>query len=381
MAGSWFRLLFASACLVAALPNLIAFQSLLLWKANLVVGEYGHRLAVLPGLLLIVCLLQPGPLARISALLSFAATGLFLLPLALMLIQARSLDGDFKFAFSPQSAHPAPDFSQLFWGRSPAVVKAEEILIEQPSHSLRLLFYRSQTNAAAPCIITLHSGSWERGDPAEFPSWSHYWAHRGFAVCSIDYRLAPNHPWPAQRDDVVITLNHLKHHAAALGIAKDQFVLLGRSAGGQIASACAHGLHDPAIRGCVSLYAPADLFFAWQYADPNDVLDSPRLLRQYLSGSPEQNAETYRTASAIKLTHPASPPTLLIHGQRDILVWELQSRRFAAQLKKAQVPHYFLQLPWATHAMDYPFHGPSSHLIRPAIDAFLDHVTSAPPTS
>ena len=66
----------------------------------------------------------------------------------------------------------------------------------------------------------------------------------------------------------------LKEQSAALGVNGSRFVLIGRSAGGQIATAAAYALDDPSIRGCVSLYAPADMPFAWRYADPNDVLIS-----------------------------------------------------------------------------------------------------------
>jgi hypothetical protein len=212
----------------------------------------------------------------------------------------------------------------------------------------------------------------------------------------------------------------------------------GRSAGGPIATACAHSLNDPTIRACIALYAPADMTFAWKYADPNDVLDSPRLLRQYLAGTPEDAPENYRSASAIDLAQPGGPSTLLVHGRRDVLVWELQSRRFAAHLARLShtfrreaprepcsgkegadfggglcehtlsaakikpdaanawlpqavadkceigglsqqnIPHFFLDLPCATHALDYPWHGPSSSLLRPTLDAFLTHFLKTP---
>ena len=62
----------------------------------------------------------------------------------------------------------------------------------------------------------------------------------GYAVASIDYRLAPEFKWPAQRDDLLAAIRFLRAHAAALGIDEDRLVLLGRSAGGQIATAAAY---------------------------------------------------------------------------------------------------------------------------------------------
>jgi acetyl esterase/lipase len=379
MLFSSLRFFLAAACVIASLPGLITFDSLPLWKATLAVTEYGHRLALLPALLLLGALFDRGTLTRLSSLLSVAALTLLLLPLGLMIHQSRTLAQDLRSALGLATPALAPDFKALFFGTPPAIVTHQTIDIPRATQPLRLLFTRPSSSSPAPCLILLHSGGWERGDPAEFPEWTHHWAASGYGVASITYRLAPVNPWPAQLDDVTTTLAYLKKHASSLGITGKDFVLIGRSAGGQIATAAAHGLKDPAIRGCVALYAPGDMTFAWKYATPDDVLDSPRLLRQYLGGAPEQAPENYRTASAIDLAQPGGPPTLLIHGRRDILVWELQSRRLAAHLARQNVPHFFLDLPWATHALDYAYHGPSSHLIRPTLDAFLKHAFSRHP--
>jgi acetyl esterase/lipase len=63
---------------------------------------------------------------------------------------------------------------------------------------------------------------------------------------------------------------------------------MGRSAGGQIASACAYSLPELQIRGCILIYSPMDMIFARRYADEKDILNSRLLLRQYLGGDPEQ---------------------------------------------------------------------------------------------
>ena len=374
---TWLRFLLAVVCALAALPGLFTFQSLLLWKVTLAVGEYGHRFALVPALLWRWGLFDRGPFARLSSFLCIAALTVFLLPTVLMLHQGRTLNKSLNGAFGLALPAWQADLPGFLFGSAPAAPIATpqrlEVSLQDGLIPLTVHFHSALTQQPAPCLVVLHSGGWERGSPDEFPDWTRHWTSRGIAVAAIAYRLAPANPWPAQREDVRATLAYLKQNAAALGLTGNHFVLLGRSAGGQIATACAHGLEDPSIRGCVSLYAPADMTFAWKYADPKDVLDSPRLLRQYLGGTPEEAPENYRTASSIDLAHPGGPPTLLVHGRRDILVWELQSRRLAAQLTRLSIPHFFLDLPWATHALDYPWQGPSSQLLRPTLDAFLDH--------
>jgi acetyl esterase/lipase len=191
----------------------------------------------------------------------------------------------------------------------------------------------------------------------------------------VDYRLAPRSHWPAQRDDVGAALNYLKGHARELGIDPARFVLFGRSAGGQIATAYAYTAADPAIRGVISFYGPQDLRFAWAYARPDDVLNSFLLLKQYLGGPPETEGPAYDSASAYFHVGAQTPPTLLMHGDLDTLVWRRQSERLDARLAAAGVPHLFVSLPWATHAFDYNLDGPGGQLATEALSSFLGAVT------
>ena len=79
----------------------------------------------------------------------------------------------------------------------------------------------------------------------------------------------------------------------------------------------------------------------------------------------------YDSASAILLADRTSPPTLLLHGRRDPYVWYLQSQRLAARLTALGVPHFFLDLPWATHGFDFNPRGPGGQLSAYAVERFL----------
>lgn len=370
---SWTRLLLSVLCLVIALPGVFTFQSIPLWKATLAVTEYGHRLALLPAIVGLWNLTDPRVRGRFGFMACAASATVLLLPVVLASFEAQKLPAalEARFPGSTEDAGEPLSWGDLLMGSDPAVVEAQELRVPRERGDLRLLFFPTSSPEPAPCLVILHSGGWEHGRPDEFPAWNHYWAGQGYAVVSVGYRLAPEWKWPAQRDDVRDTLAWLKGHAGKLGIDPERFVLIGRSAGGQIATAAAHSLRDPAVVGCVSLYAPGDMVFAWQFADPNDVLDSPRLLSQYLGGTAEEQPELYRSASATLIAEVGGPPTLMVHGQRDALVWCLQSARLASRLRQVDVPHHFVNFPWATHALDYPFHGPGAQLTRFAVDRFL----------
>ncbi len=148
----------------------------------------------------------------------------------------------------------------------------------------------------------------------------------------------------------------------------DRVTLVGRSAGAQIATATAYGEKLPGVRAVVALYGVHNLEFVWSIRSERDSLNSDRLMKQYLGGPPEEaRAEAYRTGSAELLAHADAPPTLIVHGALDELVWCRHSEKLAAALARAGAPHVFARLPWATHAGEANLHGPSGQLITGAV--------------
>lgn len=366
----------AILCLLLALPVVLPIPTLWGWKLTLIVTELGHWLALLALIVTLIGWHLHGAFRAIT-ILPAAAVILFLIPTGMAWVISHSLSAKLQKAFGPSavSAESPLSLGTLFFGRPPKSISSRVIFYAEEGTEKRSLFlYTAPADRPVPCLIMIHSGGWENGRPEEFPTWSHHWVSKGYAVASIQYRLAPTWQWPAQQEDVEAAIKYLKAHADELGIDPTRFILIGRSAGGQIATACASNLKDPAIKGCVSLYAPADMPFARKFADPKDVLDSLRLLRQYLGGDPENVGEQYRSASATLTAGPDFPPTLIVHGKRDTLVWHLQSQRLAARLEEMKVPHHYIELPWGTHALDFPFQGPSSQLTRYAMGAFFQSV-------
>ena len=351
-----------------------------LFKLSVGATEFGHWLVLLPLLLLALGPWRGLP-AIASVVLALGACALLLSSAVRAQRLARTLPAEMERALAIPPSAASAAAPPLAWRRlwfPPAIAPVKRELHEFAEHDgahLAFHFYRSPAPALAPCVLVIHGGGWEGGSPDEFAAFNHLLARRGYAVAAVPYRLAPRWPWPAQRDDVLAALRCLKERSAELGIDARKFVLMGRSAGGQIAAAVAYSAHDPAIRGCIAFYAPADLHFAHEFARDDDIISSLGLVVRYLGGRPTEVRANYDSASAILLADRTSPPTLLLHGRRDPYVWYLQSQRLAARLEAAGVRHYFLDLPWATHGFDFNPHGPGGQLSVYAVGRFLAAVT------
>lgn len=349
------------------------------WRFALLAGEYGHILWLLPaGLALAAWFLRPahGGWALATGAVCFAAIALFLKPSAQAAALARELPVRMRAQFGNDLPAEAPfSLGGLFRG-APATVESEA---HQVRPDLPMDFYRPPAGRAGgvPCVVVIHGGGWDSGDRSQLPGFNHWLVAQGYAVAAISYRLAPAHPWPAQRDDTLAAVAYLRANAAALGIDPARLVLAGRSAGGQIAAAVGYTANDPGIRGVVAFYAPFDMRFVWSISRDDDALNSLKLMRQYLGGPPEGRAMIYDTASAEQhVSRGRTPPTLLVHGVIDTLVWHRHSERLAARLEAEGVPHLHLSLPWAVHAVEFNLAGPSGQLTTYALKGFLARVTS-----
>jgi acetyl esterase/lipase len=276
----------------------------------------------------------------------------------------------------PRPGVPPLSFGALWLGRSTPPTTAQRLEFTRVGdQTLSMDFYASAKPSRSPVVVVIHGGGWNSGTPREFVTMNCRLAQAGYAVAAVEYRLAPKWPWPAQREDVLAAIKYLRAHAEPLGLDGNRVMLLGRSAGGQIAEAVAYAAHDPGILGCIAFYAPADLAFAFSYSKPTDILNSRQLLISYTGGTLGQTPLVYADASGYMLAGPTSCPTLLLHGRNDPLVWKRQSERLDARLTELKVPHFFLELDWATHGFDFNPDGPGGQLSAYAVLGFLARVT------
>jgi acetyl esterase/lipase len=230
-----------------------------------------------------------------------------------------------------------------------------------------------------PCIIVVHGGSWSSGDSKQLPELNSFLAAKGFNVAAINYRMAPKYQTPAPVEDIKQALAYLTKHAAELHIDTSKFVLLGRSAGAQIALLAAYTLHDKRIKGVIDFYGPADM--VWGYSIPSNplIMDSRKVMERYIGGSYKQVPAKYVACSPLEFAETGAIPTLIIHGNNDVLVSPEHSRRLNLKLTQHNIRHYYLKLPWATHGFDFNINGPGGQLSTFAVETFLNTISPTTP--
>ena len=382
--------LLVDALALAALGLLAAYKTpvWLGWVVGMVVPEIGLWLAA--GALAVAAgawALRKGnrAVAAVTVVLCAAACCLLLKPAAQARMLATSLPDQLAAAFGHPSRGPAPaggpapfSFAAAFAGGAPEPVAVETMAY---SDGLLLDFYRpAGARGPAPCVVVIHGGSWVWGNRMDGGTkrWlNDFLARRGYAVASIDYRLCPEWVWPAQRDDLRAAIAFLRANADALGVDPDRIVLLGRSAGAQIALATAYAERDPGIRGVIAIYGPTDFRRTWDVSVPPGNLDHRLNLVAFLGGTPTNSAApAYDSASAVSLVAPDAPPTLILHGQLDVNVFHEQAGRLADRLSDAGVPHALVSLPWAAHGFDLVgFNTPGGQVTTYTADWFVAAVT------
>ena len=208
-------------------------------------------------------------------------------------------------------------FSRLWVPRLSPNVTAQTVHFQAEDHTpLELEFFSDSSPGERPCIVIVHGGAWHTGNNQELREWNLLLASMGYRVASVTYRLAPKFPWPAQKHDLLSALGYLKANASKLGIDPARLVLLGRSAGAQIALATAYGAHDSSIRGCIAAYPPTDMDFDYGTAARHSILDAHKVVGQFLGGTPTEQPDLYRDASPLQLASAESPPTLIAQGSR-----------------------------------------------------------------
>jgi acetyl esterase/lipase len=379
---------FTAGVIFLALASLTALPAPthVLWVMSVAVTEWGYWLAI-AAIIPLLPLGNGSKLGRLGALFSVGAIALFLVPV----VRAQQMNGDLPAVFNSrfgsdrrerthyaESSRPAPlVLPELLKPLPlPAVRFEERVFSKRDNIQLTLDVYRpGYDHGPLPGVIVIHGGDWQAGGNAEFVALNAYLAGRDYVVAAINYRFAAKWPFPEGRDDVLAAIAYLKVYGAEFGLDPTRLVLMGRSAGAQLALLTAYTAGEPAIKGAISMYGPSDMRLEYEKPGSGGIVDTRHALESYLGGPPAKADDTYFAASPINFVTASSPATLLIHGERDAVVSVQQSEELDSKLQQAGVKHLFIRLPWATHGCDKSFGGPCGQVATYAIERFLDAVT------
>ncbi len=235
----------------------------------------------------------------------------------------------------------------------------------------------------SPAVLYVHGGGWEAGSRAGggfLEQLRPQILARGFVVASIDYRLAPTSPWPAQIVDAKCAVRYLRANAATYGIDVARIGAWGGSAGGHLVSLM--GTADASagfdvgewsaqssrLAAVVDLFGPADLSAGGWPQDPT------RIISEVFGGS----ADTLVKASPVSWTSRDDPPFLIVQGDADQSVPATQSQELAAKLQTAGVSATLVMVKNGPHGLANPKEQPSpDQLVKLIVDFFVNTLGTA----
>ena len=250
-----------------------------------------------------------------------------------------------------------------------------DILFASPgSVPLHIDVYQPERAGKFPVLVQIYGGAWQRGEPSDKASFATWLASSGYVVIAIDYRHAPAWRWPAQIDDVNAALSWVGAHAHEYDGDTSRVVLMGRSAGAHLATMAAWFTSPIRIRGVVSYYGPVDLAESFRNPPSPDPLHIRAVETALLGGTLEQMPDRYADASTITHIRAGTtplPPTLLIYGGRDHIVEPKYGATVVNALRARGTAVAYLEIPWADHAFDEVFNGPSSQLALYHTERFI----------
>ena len=223
----------------------------------------------------------------------------------------------------------------------PAIADQRVLYGPEPEQFADLYFARDKSQA--PLAINIHGGYWRaRYDLAHAGPFCAALAGRGFNVANLEYRRvgSPGGGWPLTFEDVRAAYRYLMQRAGELEIPSSPAVILGHSAGGQLALCLA--AHEESVQHCISLAGVLDLRRAWELHLSNDAVV------EYLGGTPEQVPEHYHEASPIELSIPTARQ-VIVHGTLDEVVPVAISHYYAHLKKKRGEQVKFERIRKANH--------------------------------
>ena len=260
--------------------------------------------------------------------------------------RAIALAGDLPTGLSPQELRLVYTEQRLkLQPPPPAVAEVREITIPGRDAPIRARLYSPiDDRAPRPLIVYFHGGGWVVGSLEGYDTTCRRLALKaGARVLSVDYRLAPEHPFPAAVHDAWDVTVWCSRTAEDLAIDPDRIVVAGDSAGGSLAAVVALQARDeggPAIALQVLVYPATDLTRESASYDRNasGYMLTASALRWFIERYIPDAAKRadWRASPLLRDSLAGVAPALVISAEYDPLVDENEA--YAKRLSAAGVP-------------------------------------------
>src|SRR5262245_11556865 len=208
-----------------------------------------------------------------------------------------------------------------------------------------------------PVLVYLHGGGWVAGSPKSHRKLGLRFAEAGFLVVNVDYRLAPEAPFPGPFDDCVFAVRWAAQNAARFGGDPSRLAVGGDSAGGNLTAAVVKHLAGqsdaPRIRAALLIYGVFD-FGAFELGSGQGTPQEEAatklrdaMVDAYLGAKRDPNLVKDPRVSPLRAAAKL-PPSFLVVGTADPLLD--QQKALVAELERAKVLH-------EAHVLDGMPHG------------------------
>ena len=245
---------------------------------------------------------------------------------------------------SEADARARMDAMAQMMGQGETVASLEDRVIDLGTHSLPVRIYRPEglADGPAPTLVFYHGGGFVIGGLASHDGDCRALANRGLCqVIAVDYRLAPEHPFPAAAEDAIAALDHVVAHADDLGVDPAHLAVGGDSAGGNLSAVAALHARDAGIDLKLQLLIYPAVAGEGDYPSRREnatgyILDEDSIAwfteRYFPDGTP---AGDWRAAPLEAASHEGIAPALIITAEFDPLRDEGEA--YAGKLEAAGV--------------------------------------------
>jgi len=239
---------------------------------------------------------------------------------------------------------------------------------------------RGPVGGSTAAVIYVHGGAFTGGNLGLRPRLFRALADQGFPVLDVEYRLSPPPRWDQATRDVICAMTWATGHADELGIDATRIVLMGDSAGGNLALMAAYGAGTtqwtsscggtpPTPAAVIAIAPTADLAGIW---DDNTISAAGlRFPEAYIGGTPADLASRYELASPFSLIRAGLPPTLVLTGNIDHLVHLDRVTDLTDQLHAAGVDCSLIVVPFADHGYDGSANGYGAQVEETILPRFI----------